>query len=123
MAPASADDETGSALLRELNRVRAAAHLAPLRLDGRMSDGATAYAQKMGRTRRIGHGAWSARIARSASSPARAGEVIGWLTVGAPEAEASWVVRTWLASPVHRRVVLDGSFRRIGIGRATSALG
>jgi uncharacterized protein YkwD len=32
-------------------------------------------------------------------------------------------VRGWLHSPPHREVLLDGRFRRVGIGRAGGRLG
>ncbi len=48
--------------------------------------------------------------------------MIGWLAAGTARAEAVAVVRAWLSSPTHRSVLLDGGFRRIGIGRAVSAL-
>ncbi len=125
VAPAAAATPPGgtaATLLRALNRARAQAHLAALRIDPRMSDTAGAYSREMARTRRIDHGSWTSRVARSAGTPDGSGEVIGWLTPGTAQAEASWVVNAWLNSPVHRRVLLDGSFRRIGIGRAASAL-
>jgi uncharacterized protein YkwD len=36
---------------------------------------------------------------------------------------AGTVVRLWMASPPHRAIVLDGSFRRVGVGRGRGALG
>lgn len=117
---ASAAQTTGvrAALLAELNRVRANAHLGALRLDGLMGDAAGAYSRHMARVGRIGHGAWSARVAHSASSPSHDGEVIGWLGPDSARAEATSIVQAWLNSPVHRAVLLDGGFRRVGIGRA-----
>lgn len=111
-----------SALLGELNRVRANAHLGAVRLDNRMNGAAGAYSRHMARVHRIGHGAWSARVARSASNPSATGEVIGWLAPGSARAEASAIVQQWLNSPGHRQVLLDGAFQRVGIGRAVGSL-
>jgi uncharacterized protein YkwD len=77
----------------------------------------------MARVSRVGHGDWSQRVAHSASDPSASGEVIGWLSTGSPQGEASSVVRAWLDSPAHRHVLLDGAFRRVGIGRAVGAIG
>jgi uncharacterized protein YkwD len=51
------------------------------------------------------------------------GEVIGWRVQSSPSSEATNLVREWLGSPPHRRVLLDGGFRRVGIGRATATSG
>lgn len=103
--------------------MRASEQLGVLRLDRRMNEMAGAYTRQMARSSTLGHGSWSQRVARSASAPSHVGEVIGWLVPGTARAEAAAVVRSWLASPVHRQVLLDGGFRRIGIGRAVGALG
>ena len=49
--------------------------------------------------------------------------MIGWLGVGSARAEARAIVQSWLASRSTGSVLLDGGFRRVGIGRAIGALG
>jgi uncharacterized protein YkwD len=115
-------DSIRTTLLGELNRVRAHAHLGALRLDRRMNGTASAYSRHLARAGRVGHGGWSARVARSASNPSATGEVIGWLAPGAARGEAPAIVQAWLSSPGHRHVLLDGAFRRIGVGRAVGSL-
>jgi len=111
----------GAAMLRELNRVRARHRLPKVRVDGRMSREAHAHSRDMARGRYFAHGPWSGRVARAAGRAHRVGEVLGWLTHASPRREASQIVHAWLRSPTHRHVLLDGGFRRIGIGRVTGA--
>jgi uncharacterized protein YkwD len=47
------------------------------------------------------------------------GEVLAWSE--GPDATAAWVVRAWLDSPVHRRIVLGPDYRAVGIGVAAGA--
>jgi uncharacterized protein YkwD len=113
----------GPAVLREINRVRAQHHLAPVQLDGRMSRGAHAHSHDMARRGYFAHGSWSGRVARAAGRPHTMGEVLGWLGQSSPQGEAHWIVSAWMHSPEHRFVLLDGAFRRIGIGRVRAWFG
>lgn len=120
VAPAGASAGSfGSAMLRELNHVRGRYHLPAVRLDRRMSGTATGHSRDMERRSYFAHGDWADRVARAAGRAHSIGEVLGWLDQRSPRGEASQLVREWLGSPVHRHVLLDGAFRRIGIGRAT----
>jgi uncharacterized protein YkwD len=109
------------AMLRELNRMRAAHHLPALREDRHMDGGAASHSRDMARRRYFAHGAWPGRVMAAAGSARSIGEVIGWRVQSSPRSEASAMVRDWLNSPPHRRVLLDGDFSRVGIGRATSS--
>jgi uncharacterized protein YkwD len=123
-APASSSqaaprlDAYDRAMLTELNRVRARFRLPRLTVDARISRSADAHSRAQARQGAIAHGAWNGRVARAAGRPRRVGEVIAWRGPADPATEVAWVVRGWLDSPVHRPVLLDRSFRRIGIGRA-----
>lgn len=108
------------AMLRELNRMRAAYHLPPLREDPRMDRTAAGHSRDMARHGYFAHGAWPTRVKAAAGSARSIGEVIGWRVQSSPRSEAQAMVREWLGSPPHRRVLLDGNFRRVGIGRAAS---
>jgi uncharacterized protein YkwD len=108
-------------MLHELNRMRAAHHLPALYEDGRMDRGAAAHSRDMARRGYFAHGAWPGRVMAAAGRAHSIGEVIGWRAQGSPDAEARAMVREWLGSPPHRRVLLDGAFLRVGIGRATAA--
>jgi len=107
-------------MLRELNRMRTAHHLPALREDGHMDGSASSHSRDMARHGYFAHGAWPGRVMAAAGSARSVGEVIGWRAQGSPGREAAAMVREWLGSPEHRRVLLDGDFRRVGIGRASS---
>ncbi|HEX4807104.1 MAG TPA: CAP domain-containing protein [Conexibacter sp.] len=119
----AAEGPFAHAMLRELNRMRAAHHLPPLREDARMDRGAAGHSRDMARHGYFAHGAWVGRVMAAAGRARSVGEVIGWRMQSSPGAEARAMVREWLGSPPHRRVLLDGGFHRVGIGRATSSSG
>jgi uncharacterized protein YkwD len=107
----------GRAMLHSLNRVRAAHHLPRLTFDRRMAHAATAHSRSMVYGGYFAHGQWDRRVSRASGHARSVGEVLGWLGSASPGAEAARLVRAWLNSPEHRRVLLDGHFRRVGIGR------
>ncbi|MBB4664989.1 CAP domain-containing protein [Conexibacter arvalis] len=119
VASAAAKARFGPAVLAELNRVRAKRGLGPVVADRRMSRTAAAHSRDMARRGYFAHGAWGGRVAR-ASGARQVGEVIAWLARSRPGREARAVVRGWLRSPSHRHIVLDGRFKRVGVGRAPS---
>jgi uncharacterized protein YkwD len=119
-APAAKPGGFGRAMLRELNRVRAIHHLPRLREDRRMDRGAAGHSRDMARHGYFAHGSWTGRVMAAAGSARSIGEVIGWRAQARPRTEAFQLVHMWLASPPHRANLLDGTFRRAGIGRATS---
>jgi len=121
--PAGASGPEGPfarAMLRELNRMRAAHRLPPLREDARMDRTAAGHSRDMARHGYFAHGAWPSRVKAAAGGARSIGETIGWRVQGGPASEARAMVQQWLGSPPHRRVLLDGGFRRVGVGRATS---
>lgn len=112
-------DRYRKAMRKEVNRVRAHYGLPRVSGDRRLNRAARSHSKAMARSRSLSHGSWATRV-RASSGGARAiGEVIGWLQPAHPRAEAARMVRSWLGSPPHRAILLSGSFRRIGIGRAT----
>ncbi|MDO8211579.1 CAP domain-containing protein [Conexibacter sp. CPCC 206217] len=112
----------GPAVLAELNRIRTRHKLPRVTADRRMSRYAAAHSRDMARRGYFAHGAWSSRVARASGSAHALGEVLGWLGRSGPRREARGIVRGWLDSPPHRAVLLDASFRRVGIGRAGGQL-
>lgn len=107
-------------MLRELNRVRASTYVTPVREDRSMDRGALGHSRDMARRGYFAHGSWPGRVMAAAGSARSVGEVIGWRVQSGPASEARNQVREWLASPPHRRVLLSGTFSRVGIGRATA---
>jgi uncharacterized protein YkwD len=124
-AGAAAADDGGfaAAMLREVNRVRAVYHLAPVREDSRMDRGAAGHSRDMARRGYFAHGPWPGRVMAAAGRARSVGEVIGWRVQSSPRSEASAMVHEWLGSPAHRHVLLHDGFGRVGIGRATSSTG
>jgi len=101
-------------LLREMNRVRAAHGLRPLRFDPRLERAARAHTHTMIATGSFSHGAFGSRMLRFAVRGRLAGENLAWGSGGDGSARA--IVAAWLASPVHRANLLRPSFRRVGVG-------
>ncbi len=111
-----------------LNRARARHHLPPLRLNPKLSHAARRHSRDMVRRRYFSHDSLDGRSAFDRMRATRyvprnaswvLGENIGWGS-GSLAAPMS-LVRSWMRSPGHRRNILDGRFRDIGIGIATGA--
>jgi uncharacterized protein YkwD len=119
LAPAAAGASltgTEQALLGEMNRVRAAHGLAPLRVDARLQRAARSHAGDMLRRGYFAHGSLSRRIQAVGARGPRVGENLAWGTGEA--AKPRRIVKMWLASPPHRANLLRPGFRRVGVGAA-----
>lgn len=101
-------------LLRDLNRVRSAHLLPPLRYDPRLQRAARAHTREMLETGIFQHGAFGTRMLQYDVRGSLTGENLAWAT--GTRATASAIVRAWLASPEHRANLLRPGFTRIGIG-------
>jgi uncharacterized protein YkwD len=108
-------------LLCLVNAERRGAGLAPLRRDRRIARAARRHARDMVRRdffahQRAGGPDLGARLARAGWRGSAWGEAIayGCGASGAPRA----VVRSWLASPPHRAILLGAGYRRAGVGAA-----
>jgi uncharacterized protein YkwD len=120
LAPgAGAATSAEGSLLRQMNAVRAAHGLAPLRFDAQLESAARFHSREMLADGVFQHGAFAARMARFRVTGSLAGENLAWGT-GA-RGTARGVVAAWLASPEHRANLLRPSFRRVGIGALTGA--
>ena len=113
------------AIVRAVNAERAALGLPGLRANRRLSRGAARHSHDLLRNDRLGHASsdgtpFARRIARVGSFRL-AGEVIAFAPRGSGF-RARTVVRMWMRSPSHRRQLLDGRFRVMGIGRMYGAL-
>jgi uncharacterized protein YkwD len=107
-------------VLELLNDIRQERGLEPLASDGRLVTIARRHSREMLRYDFFSHrgrdGSTPDRRIRKAGGRGATGETIAWGS-GSYAAPAE-IVRTWMDSPPHRRILLDGDFRRIGIGRA-----
>jgi uncharacterized protein YkwD len=86
----------------------------PLRADWRLERAARSHSSKMLSAGVFFHGAFSARIRSVGVRAPRLGENLAWGIGRRSRARA--IVRMWLASPGHRRNLLDGGYRLVGVG-------
>jgi uncharacterized protein YkwD len=114
-----------AALVRSLNAARAQHGLAPLREDARLTRAAARHSRDMVAHHYFAHesrdGArFSSRVAATGFMRRRGrwwvGENLAWGR--GPDAAPESIVRAWLRSPTHRRVLLSTRYRRVGIGAA-----
>jgi uncharacterized protein YkwD len=103
-----------SAVLHEMNSVRAQHGLAPLRYQPQLQRAARAHSHEMIASNVFTHGAFASRMRQFGVVAAIAGENIAWGT--GDRGSARSIVAAWLASPGHRENLLRPSFRRVGVG-------
>jgi uncharacterized protein YkwD len=122
---AATGDAAASALVCDVNEIRAGRGLRPLRWDGRLAAAAGSLATDMAQHHFLSHVAsdgsdLSARIAASGYGQSAIRENIAWGSGGfaTPLATAG----AWMDSDEHRANVLDPSLRDVGIGVAAGAL-
>lgn len=104
----------------ELNAVRRAHGLRPVRVSPGLAQAARAHAASMGARGYFSHDSadgtsFSKRLARYYALSARhfvVGESLYWRSPNAPPAD---VVRRWLESPPHRAILLDPAWRELGL--------
>jgi len=107
--PATAAAGSEKSMLKQINAARAANGAPPVKLSRSLTSACRSYARKMARTGRFRH----ARNAR--------GKEILAFTRG--QTRMRWVIKAWLRSPVHRRVLIGKNFRRVGIGTKRGRVG
>lgn len=103
-------------LLGRINAARKARGLAPLRFSAALARAAEGHARSMGRRGFFGHSSAdgtspAARIRRYYSG-STVGETLLWRSPGLTAGEA---LRMWLQSPSHRAILLDRTFRHVGL--------
>jgi uncharacterized protein YkwD len=105
-----------------INRARARRGLPTLSVDWRLMRVSMRHSRDMAVHRELSHSSsdgtpFYRRVGR-ATNARLIGETIAAFGGGRPS--AGTIVRAWLRSPVHRAELLDGHFRRMGIGIAAS---
>lgn len=115
-APALTPSNHEVAILRAINGVRAANGRQPLGLGRRLHVAAKAHSVDMARRGYFDHGPFVRRLRRFGIRSRHIGENIAYATE--PGFSAALVLQMWMASPPHRSILLDQSFRRVGIGVA-----
>ena len=102
-----------SALLLEMNRVRAEYGLPELALDVRLQRAARAHSRAMLASGTFEHGDLASRMIRFDVAGSVAGENLAWGT--GDRGSAQYIVLAWLQSPGHRANLLRAEFTRVGI--------
>jgi uncharacterized protein YkwD len=111
-----------------IDAVRASAHLRPLRVDARLQGVAAGQSSEMvlgdyfGDNTRAGATPLQRIVATRYQVGARAistAQNIGWAT--GSDATPAGIVAAWMRSPPHRRIILTGAFRDLGVGAAPTA--
>ncbi len=105
------------AVVRAMNVVRAQHGVPPLRVGRALTRAARAHSVDMARRNYFDHGAFVQRLRRFGVRAPYVGENLAY---GSGALGAMAVVQMWIASPPHRRNLLDRKFRRIGVGVAGS---
>jgi uncharacterized protein YkwD len=116
----SAEAQAGRAervLVSKINHVRAANGLRALRVSKSLNRSSRSYVHLMLRRHYFGH---ASRIMMSGRFHRR-GEILA--QNGGRHARPGAALAQWLASPIHRSVMLDGAFRYIGVGKAYGSFG
>ena len=124
--PAASPPSLVRAVFCEVNSMRASHKLRRLRHNRRLTQAALRHARDMLRRRYFSHRSpegttVTTRVRRAGYGAHRedvfAGEVLGLGFVGTPWAlTPRGLVRKWLASPSHRRVLVSRRYRELGIG-------
>jgi uncharacterized protein YkwD len=104
-------------LVRKINAVRAANGLRALKSSSSLNRSSRSYVRTMLARRYFGH---LSQI-RVSSRFQRRGEVLAQTRGRVPRPGNA--VSQWMASAMHRTVLLDGAFRYIGVGRAYGSFG
>jgi uncharacterized protein YkwD len=105
------------ALVSKINQQRAANGLRPLKVSGSLNHSSRSYVRMMLARRYFGHLS-QIRMSRRFH---RRGEVLA--QTGGRRPRPGNAVAQWMASPMHRTVLMDGGFRYIGVGRAYGSFG
>jgi uncharacterized protein YkwD len=117
----SADAALEQGVLAEINALRASHHLAPLRLNARLSAAADAHSTAMARKGFFAHesadgSAFWKRVRRFYSDRGFArwsvGENLLW---SSPDVDAAGALQMWLDSAPHRKNLLTPGWREIGL--------
>jgi uncharacterized protein YkwD len=119
--PVPAIDPLIQSIFDLINQQRQHYNLQPLRFDVRIQRAATKYVQVMASADQLSHTIGSdigSRITVEGYDWSTCGENIAWNYVGAQA-----VVAGWMASPGHRRNILDAHYRDTGIAMANNGNG
>ena len=114
------------AIVREINRVRRAHRLRPVKLTAPLTRVARRHSSLMLKYDALSHSSFdgssfSTRLQR-AGKRRTYGETLAWAPDGSG-VNAKSLLRLWLRSAPHRTVLMNGTLRRVGVGRVYGSLG
>lgn len=119
--PASALSSLERSVLVDVNTCRAARHLPPLRLSIELTRAARAHSTEMAQDGFFAHASadgspfWRRLAAYYHTGPGSTWEVGENLLWRSPDVDGRHALAMWLASPEHRRNLLSGRWREIGV--------
>ena len=105
-------------VIAEINAVRAQHGLPGVTHRGLLARAAGRHATRLKRSGRLMHSS-TRSLARRAGSTV--GEVVAWNS--RRRAPAQWIVSGWMNSPPHRAVLLDRTYRTVGVGASRGRRG
>ena len=117
----SSGNQLESQVLAELNAIRRAHGLAPLRLSRPLSTAADSHSRAMGTFGFFGHSSRDGSVfwkrvqrfyAQGSYGNWSVGENLLWSTTGL---DASRALKLWMASPGHRKNILTARWREVGL--------
>jgi uncharacterized protein YkwD len=121
LAPSSAfaGSLTSGSLLRDVNALRAAHGLGPLRLDAWLTAAATQHSREMAADGYFAHASFDGQLFwqrietwyRPGPRLWSVGENLLW---SSPDVSARGAIRLWMASPEHRAILLGSTWRDVG---------
>jgi uncharacterized protein YkwD len=119
-------DNVERAIVRKLNKIRAAHGLPRFRTSRSLARAADFHCKDMIRANFFAHpssnGQDMATRVESFRHSSQVGETLAYVPTGSGS-QASTIVSMWMHSPPHRAALLTGSFTRIGVARRTGTLG
>ena len=114
------------AIVREINRVRRAHRLRPVKLTAPLTRVARRHSSLMLKYNALSHSSFdgssfSTRLQRAGKRRSY-GETLAWAPNGSG-VNARSLLGLWLRSAPHRKVLMNGRLRRVGVGRVYGTLG
>jgi uncharacterized protein YkwD len=122
----AASSQAEIAIVREINKIRRTHHLRAVKLTAPLAKVARRHSSLMLKHDALSHSSFdgssfSTRLAR-AGKRRTYGETLAWAPDGS-HVNAKALLKLWLGSPPHRKVLLNGRLRRVGVGRVHGKLG
>ena len=105
---------TERSFVSALDQVRSNNGLPALASSGRLAAAAREHSQAIVASGDFVHGQFWKRLEAHGIKSGNVAENLGWTS--RPSGAVSRIVAAWLASPDHRRILLDSDYRQVGVG-------